>query len=288
MRIALYSRQQGEEEQAFIRTVIRYLLSENIELIVHCNCPATDGCNVFFETHDDLAKLSPVDFLVSVGGDGSFIDAANLVGSLDIPLVGINTGRIGFLSGIKKDNFKTCFQMLENQQYTLESRSLLHVESSEPMELSGSFAVNDVTIRASDTDSINAITVWADGEKVNTYWADGLIIATPTGSTAYSMSCGGPILHPKSQAHVLTPIAPHSLSVRPLVIPSDTPLTIEVDSRNGKYILCADTRRVVMDNHIRLHLRAESFQIRTVLFHNNNFYNIIREKLLWGLDKRNH
>ncbi|MBQ6071303.1 MAG: NAD kinase [Bacteroidales bacterium] len=287
MRIALYSRQNGAEEQAFIRTVIEYLQSQQFDLIIHGNCPETGGCHAFFHNHEELSRHLPIDFMVSIGGDGSFIDAANLVGNLNIPLVGINTGRIGFLSGIKKDNFKECFQMLKERRYSLEQRSLLHVDSSEPMALSGTFAVNDITIRATDTDSISAITVWADGQKVNTYWADGLIISTPTGSTAYSMSCGGPILHPQSQVNVLTPIAPHSLSVRPLVIPSNTTLTIEVESRNGRFTLCTDTRKVIVDNRTRLSIRQEDFQIQTVLFHNNNFYNIIREKLLWGLDKRN-
>lgn len=288
MKIALYSRQHGEEDQQFINTVIEYLQSQHFELLIHCNCSNGNSCNEFFETHEDLKNKNGISFLVSIGGDGSFIDAANLVGDLNIPLVGINTGRIGFLSGIKKDNFKDCFQKLLQGEYSLEKRSLLHVDSSEQMELSGTFAVNDVTIRASDTDSINAITIWADGQKINTYWADGLIIATPTGSTAYSMSCGGPILHPQSNVHVLTPIAPHSLSVRPLVIPSDTPLTISVESRNGKYTLCTDTRKSVVDNRVQLFIRQETFSIQTVLFNNNNFYDIIREKLLWGLDKRNH
>ncbi|MBR4787286.1 MAG: NAD(+)/NADH kinase [Bacteroidales bacterium] len=287
MRIALYSRQNGAEEQAFIRTVIEHLQSQQFDLIIHGNCPEVGGCHAFFHNHEDLSHQLPIDFLVSIGGDGSFIDAANLVGDLNIPLVGINTGRIGFLSGIKKDNFKECFQMLKEHLFTLEQRSLLRMDSSEPIELSGTFAVNDITIRATDTDSISAITVWADGQKVNTYWADGLIISTPTGSTAYSMSCGGPILHPQSRVNVLTPIAPHSLSVRPLVIPSDTTLTVEVESRNGRFALCTDTRKIIVDNHTRLNIRQEDFQIQTVLFHNNNFYNIIREKLLWGLDKRN-
>ena len=136
--------------------------------------------------------------------DGSFIDAANLVGDLGIPLVGINTGRIGFLSAIKKDNFEACIRMLLDKQYTLESRSLLHIEGSEPLSLDTHFVVNDVTVRATDSDSINAVTVSAGGRHVNTYWADGLIVATPTGSTAYSMSCGGPILHPQTDVVRLT------------------------------------------------------------------------------------
>lgn len=287
MKIALYSRQGGPIEQQFVQTVIDYLLAEQFDVLVHSNCARPGTCYEPFSSHNDLKKYPDVDFVVSVGGDGSFIDAANLVGELPIPIVGINTGRIGFLSGIKKDNYVECFQMLKERKYSLEKRFLLHVDCNDSIGLDRTFAVNDVTIRTTDTDTINAVAVWADGQPVNTYWGDGLIIATPTGSTAYSMSCGGPILHPQSEVLVLTPIASHSLNVRPLVIPSDVPLTIEVKSRNGQYSLCLDTQRVVVDDKVKLHLRKEDFHIQTVLFQNCDFYDVIREKLLWGIDKRN-
>ncbi len=287
MRIALYSRQRGEEEMQFTYTVIEYLHQQGFEIIPHCNCRACDSCNAFFSSHQELAANMPVDFMISIGGDGSFIDAANLVGELNIPLVGINTGRIGFLSGIKKENFRECIQMLCKQQFSLEKRFLLHLDSSQPVDLPNTFVVNDITIRTTDTDSINAITVWANDQKINTYWGDGLIIATPTGSTAYSMSCGGPILHPQSQVEVLTPIASHSLNVRPLVIPADAPLTVEVQARSGFYSLNIDTQKIILEEKVKLFIRKEDFFIQTVLFENNNFYDVIREKLLWGLDKRN-
>lgn len=287
MKIALYSRQRGEEEMLFTHTVIEHLKQQGFELILHCNCQAFDGCNAFFHNHQELAQHTPIDFMVSIGGDGSFIDAANFVGDLNIPLVGINTGRIGFLSGIKKENFRECFQMLKEHRYTLEERFLLHLDSSEPIALSNSFVVNDITIRTTDTDTINAITVWANGQKVNTYWGDGLIIATPTGSTAYSMSCGGPILHPKSQVQVLTPIASHSLNVRPLVIPADATLTVEVQSRSGNYALNIDTQKAIVDEKVKLFIHKEKFFVNTVLFEQSDFYDVIREKLLWGIDKRN-
>ena len=285
MKFALYCRQRGEE--AFTHDVIHHLKQEGYDVTVHGNYPSADSCLEHFYTHEDLKAQMPVDFMVSIGGDGSFIDAANIVGDLDIPLVGINTGRIGFLSGIRKENFRECIQELSQGRFTLEERSLLHIESSESLALQHSFVINDITVRATDADAIDAITVWAGGEKVNTYWADGLIIATPTGSTAYSMSCGGPILHPRSDVQVLTPIASHSLSVRPIVIPADTELTVEVNSRTGSYSLALDTERLVVPDRVRLHVRKEAFPIKTVLFQNTNFYDIIREKLLWGLDKRN-
>lgn len=283
---ALYSRPTAGP-LPLVDAVVTFLLNNHCGIVLHKNISCENIDLQRFETYKDLQKLGNVDFMVSIGGDGSFIDAANLVGDLNIPLVGINTGRIGFLSAIKKDNFEACFRMILDKQYTLETRSLLHIEGSEPLSLDTRFVVNDVTVRATDSDSINAVSVSTGGQHINTYWADGLIVATPTGSTAYSMSCGGPILHPQSDVVVLTPIASHSLNVRPLVIPADQTLEISVDGRGGKYSLCVDTQRIILDDSVKLFLTKERFSIQTVLFDHANFYATIREKLLWGLDKRN-
>jgi len=283
---ALYSRPTAGP-LPLVDAVVTFLLNNHCGIVLHKNISCENIDLQRFETCKDLQKLGNVDFMVSIGGDGSFIDAANLVGDLAIPLVGINTGRIGFLSAIKKDNFEACFRMILDKRYTLETRSLLHIEGSEPLSLDTHFVVNDVTVRATDSDSINAVSVSTGGQHINTYWADGLIVATPTGSTAYSMSCGGPILHPQSDVVVLTPIASHSLNVRPLVIPADQTLEISVDGRGGKYSLCVDTQRIILDDSVKLFLTKERFTIQTVLFDHANFYATIREKLLWGLDKRN-
>lgn len=286
LTFALYSR-PGTGQRPFIDSVITFLRDNQCKVVLHKNIPCEIADIQRFESYKSLQKLGNVDFMVSIGGDGSFIDAANLIGDLNIPLVGINTGRIGFLSAIKKENYESCIRMLIDRKYTLESRSLLHIEGSEPLPLDTHFVVNDVTVRATDNDSINAISVEAGGKHINTYWADGLIVATPTGSTAYSMSCGGPILHPQTDVVVLTSIASHSLSVRPLVIPAAQPLEIAVDGRGGKYSLCVDTQRIILEDSVKLLITKEKFTIQTVLFDNANFYSTIREKLLWGLDKRN-
>ncbi len=286
LSIALYSRKYTEP-QPFIDKLISSLSQRGNRLFLHTNILSKDSY-VHFSDHESLKECGKIDFAVSIGGDGSFIDAANIVGDLNIPLVGINTGRIGFLSAIRKDDIEKCFDMLERGEYVLESRSLLHVDGSEDLNLNTQFIVNDITVRSTDSDSINAITISTGEQRINTYWADGLIVATPTGSTAYSMSCGGPILHPQTDVMVLTPIASHSLSVRPLVIPADQPLRIDVDGRGGKYSLCVDTQRIIVDNSVSLFITKEKFSISTVLFKNNNFYSTIREKLLWGLDKRNN
>ena len=286
LTFALYSR-PNTGQQSVIDSVIAFLQQNDCKVVLHKNISCENADFQRFESYFSLQQIGLVDFMVSIGGDGSFIDAANLIGDLNIPLVGINTGRIGFLSAIKKDNFEACIRMLLEKKYTLESRSLLHIEGSEPLPLSTHFVVNDVTIRATDIDSINAISVATGGQHINTYWADGLIVATPTGSTAYSMSCGGPILHPQTDVVVLTPIASHSLSVRPLVIPASQTLEISVNGRAGKYSLCVDTQRIILNDETKIFISKENFSIQTVLFDNANFYATIREKLLWGLDKRN-
>lgn len=283
---ALYSR-SNTGQQPLVESVIRFMQDNQCKVVLHKNILCKDSDYQYFESYNDLQQIGNVDFVLSIGGDGSFIDAANLIGNLNIPLVGINTGRIGFLSAIKKDNFEASIRMLIEKKYSLESRSLLHIEGSEPLSLDTHFVVNDVTIRATDSDSINAITVTTDGKHINTYWADGLIVATPTGSTAYSMSCGGPILHPQTDVVVLTPIASHSLSVRPLVIPATQVLDIAVSGRGGRYSLCVDTQRLILNDSVKLRISKENFTIQTVLFDNTNFYSTIREKLLWGLDRRN-
>ena len=270
LTFALYSR-SVTGQQPLVESVIRFMQDNQCKVVLHKNILCKHSDYQCFESHNNLQQIGNVDFMVSIGGDGSFIDAANLIGDLGIPLVGINTGRIGFLSAIKKDNYEACLRMLLDKQYTLESRSLLHIEGSEPLSLDTHFVVNDVTIRATDSDSINAITVTTDGKHINTYWADGLIVATPTGSTAYSMSCGGPILHPQTDVVVLTPIASHSLSVRPLVIPAAQTLEIAVSGRGGKYSLCVDTQRLILSDNVTLRISKEKFAIQTVLFDNTNF-----------------
>lgn len=289
MKIAVYTRKCVEEEYLFIKTVVDELLRAGCQVALHevCACSALPDNIELFGSHDDLAALNKVDLVLSFGGDGTFIDAANLVGSLPIPLVGINTGRVGFLTIINRNNYKDCLQKLLNNQYTIVKRSLLHLDSSSPLPLPFDFALNDITVRTSDANSINAINVWVGNKFVNTYWGDGLIVSTPTGSTAYSLSCGGPILVPSANVHVLTPIAPHSLSVRPLVIPADEEIRISVESRNNTFSLALDTNRVVVDNPVELRICKEKFSIQTLLFEETDFYGIIREKLLWGLDKRN-
>ena len=307
MKLAVYSRQGDGNDVIFVREVLAVLQDMGCELFLHENCrdaamwatasrscenvnskessiAAISGC---FSNHEELSLLRPIDFVLSFGGDGTFIDAANMVGNLNVPIVGINTGRVGFLTAINRNNYQLCFQKLLQGQYVIENRSLLHLECTGPLDIDCDFALNDITVRTSDENSINAIKVWVGRKLVNTYWGDGLIISTPTGSTAYSLSCGGPIIVPDANVNVLTPIASHTLAVRPMVISADEEIRIVVESRNNGFSLALDSHRIVVENPVELRISKEKFQIKTVLFEDTDFYRTIREKLLWGIDKRN-
>jgi NAD+ kinase len=293
MKIAVYSRKKVKHNLDVIRRIVQLLKETQCEIALHANIgnellKSDFECQPnIFTNYETLKQLPNVNFMMSVGGDGTFIDSANIVGDLGIPLVGLNTGRIGFLAGTNRHNFKEHLQWLINGQYEIEERSLLHLECNTPLPLQTRFALNDITVRPSDEASINAIRVWLNDEPVNTYWADGLIVATPTGSTAYSLSCGGPILLPSTQVNVLTPIASHTLAVRPIVVPAHHEIKIAVESRSKKFALALDSKRVLVQNSAKLTITPEKFTIKMVRFPEADFFTIIREKLMWGLDWRN-
>ena len=293
MRIAVYIRNYLEEAAPFIGSVFEFLKNNGCELVLYEPFyeewkQSWDSCSYkTFANTDELMESFPIDYLFSIGGDGTFLDAANIVGNSEVPVVGINTGRIGFLASINRNNFKECLELLLRGEFEIEKRALLHVncDSSEP--LPSHFALNDVTIHPSVDGSINSITVWMDDKKINTYWADGLIVATPTGSTAYSLSCGGPILPPSADVVVITPIASHSLSVRPIVLPASATIRVLVESRTKQFSLSVDSHKTILPHRSNIIITKEKFYINSVRFLSADFFSVIREKLLWGIDKRN-
>ena len=287
MKIAIYSRNHGVDDFGFISKVIEYLANKGVELLISDNFKDNFEHIPSFASYQELKRHSSVDFLFSLGGDGTFLKSANLVGDLTIPIVGINTGRIGFLTGINKNDFEKSFRMLENKEYVLEERALLHLECRDHVNLISNYALNDITLHSSDLSYVNTIKVWINNKIVNTYWADGLIVATPTGSTAYSLSCGGPIIMPTVNANVIIPIASHSLSVRPIIVPEDDEITVTFESRSKNFSLTLDSIRAVVTNPAKLTISKEKFTIKTVRFNSADFFSVIREKLMWGLDKRN-
>jgi NAD+ kinase len=225
------------------------------------------------------------DYLISMGGDGTFLDAVSLVKFSTIPILGINTGRLGFLSSVNVKDTEKALSMLKNKACKLEKRMLLQLNS----ELFGEerYALNDVCIqRVSDSSSMISIEVAVDNKPLNTYWCDGLIVSTPTGSTAYSLSCGGPIIVPDSEVFLLTPIAPHSLTVRPMVIPSHCKIDIKVKERNNKFLLAIDSSLTTLNTEKTISIKKSSNYVTIVLLENQNFFKTISQKMMWGIDRR--
>lgn len=238
-----------------------------------------------FSSANDLESIA--DVLISLGGDGTMLSTIRHVKTSGMPVIGINTGRLGFLASIAKDEIPQAIDALINKEYTIEPRTLLKLQASQPIFEPLNFALNEFTIHKRDSAAMITIHVYLNGQLLNSYWADGLIVATPTGSTAYSLSCGGPILTPDSKNFIITPIAPHNLNVRPLVIPDDKELRIKVEGRSEQFLITLDSRSQTIQSDIELILTKEDFQFNIVKLDNQDFFNTLRNKLMWGIDKRN-
>jgi NAD+ kinase len=240
-----------------------------------------------FSSHTELDQS--FDMLVSIGGDGTILRAATLVRDSGVPILGINAGRLGFLATVQKENIHDFLQIVIDKKYTLSKRTLLSLSCDPPNEALHdiNFAMNEVSVSRKDTTSMITIETYLNGEILNSYWADGLIISTPTGSTGYSLSCGGPILTPDVKSLVITPIAPHNLNARPLVIPDETEIRLKVSGREENYLVSLDSRITSVGNESILTIKKTPFQINMVEIPNETFLKTLRTKLLWGEDKRN-
>ncbi|MCX6224533.1 MAG: NAD kinase [Bacteroidia bacterium] len=238
-----------------------------------------------FQTYEDLKGLQGVMF--SVGGDGTFLEAVTLVRDLPIPLTGINSGRLGFLADISQDEIAVAVDSVMQNKAGLDERVLLQLDCDQPLFGDFNFALNEITVHKRDDSSMIKITAFLDGQFLNIYWADGLIVATPTGSTAYSLSVGGPLVLPDTNNFILSPIAPHNLTVRPLVYKDSMKLTLRIESRSGNLLVSADSRSAVIEDRLELTIFKAPFCIKTIRLREHNFYHTLRTKLMWGADRRN-
>ena len=226
--------------------------------------------------------------MFSLGGDGTLLDTVSLIRNAEISVIGINFGRLGFLASINKDEIESAIEDLVNKKYTFDNRALLAVESDSNLFGNENFALNDITIHKRDTSAMIIIHTYLNGDFLNSYWADGLIFATPTGSTAYSLSCGGPIVFPQSNNFVVTPISPHNLNVRPIVLSDTNIISFEVEGRSSKYLLSCDSRTTILDTSTRITIKKADFEINLIRLNNENYLSTLRRKLLWGIDTRNY
>ncbi|MDR2928773.1 MAG: NAD kinase [Cytophagaceae bacterium] len=236
---------------------------------------------------DSYSNLPECNLFFSIGGDGTFLDAVTIVRNRNIPIVGINTGRLGFLADISMNELPQVLPEILNGRYFIRKVELLNLETKYPYFGDINFALNELAIHKRDSSSMITIHAYLDDRLLNSYWADGLIIATPTGSTAYSLSVGGPILHPSCREFIISPIAPHNLTVRPMVVPNNVKLTLKVEGRGGKFMASLDSRSQVLDNEIELHVSKALFTISVAETTGRNFYSTLRSKLMWGADNRN-
>jgi NAD+ kinase len=239
----------------------------------------------FFNSYHDFKNNC--DFIFSVGGDGTFLHSVLNIRNFDIPVVGVNSGRLGFLADISENQVNNALTQIFNGQYTLMERSMLQVDFCGKENMDFNFALNEMTVLKTDTSSMINIYAYLDKELLNNYWADGLIIATPTGSTAYSLSVGGPILTPDSENFVITPLAPHNLTVRPLVVPDNYEIKLKVEGRGTQFLTSLDFRSVAVDLSTEIKVKKASFKLKTVQLPGQTFFNTLRNKLMWGIDKRN-
>ncbi|WP_209330937.1 NAD kinase [Lunatimonas salinarum] len=235
----------------------------------------------------EINRIAEMDVVISVGGDGTLLDAVCLVGPHEIPIMGINTGRLGFLATIAKDDIAGAIQTLANNAYSLEDRTLVHLDSKPELFEGLPFGLNEFTIHKRDTSSMITVHTYIDGEYVNSYWADGLIISTPTGSTGYSLSCGGPLISPTAKNFVITPVSPHNLNVRPMVVSDDSEISFKIEGRSEKFLVSLDSRSTPIDASVELKIKKERFVAKLVKCHRYSFFDTLRQKLNWGFDMRN-
>ncbi|MCR9015216.1 NAD kinase [Aquiflexum gelatinilyticum] len=227
------------------------------------------------------------DFVISIGGDGTLLDSVCLVGENEIPILGVNTGRLGFLATVAKENIENSIGELISGSYSIESRSLLKLESDIPLFNGLNFGLNEFTIHKRDTSSMITVHTYINDLYLNSYWADGLIVATPTGSTGYSLSCGGPLITPGARNFVITPVSPHNLNVRPIIVSDDNEISFKIEGRSEKFLISLDSRSTPIDASVKLKVKKAEFSAKLVKFATYSYFDTLRQKLNWGFDMRN-
>lgn len=294
MKVAIYGQYYQNSTEPIIRDIFVFFNSKNIEMVIEANflkiLYEKELVKKEYKTFNSSKELDKsFDLMLSIGGDGTILRAATLVRNSGIPILGINAGRLGFLASVQKEDIATFLQMVVDKNYKISKRTLLKAtvfpRNKDLMEIN--FAMNEISVSRKDTTSMITIETHLDGELLTSYWADGLIIATPTGSTGYSLSCGGPILTPEVKSLVITPIAPHNLNARPLVIPDNTEIKLRVTGREEQYLVSMDSRIASVGNDSVITIKKCNFQINMVEIPNETFFKTLRSKLLWGEDKRN-
>lgn len=293
MKVAIYGQYYKVDDKIYVEELFQLLQKNNIEFVIEAyfynhfkNSIKLENAQTF-NTFEELD--SSFDFMFTIGGDGTILRAVTYLRNSNIPIVGINTGRLGFLATVKKEEIATSIALLLKKEYITRQRSLLSITTSTTTEILNNlnFALNEVSVSRNNTASMITIETHLNNEYLTSYWADGLIVATPTGSTGYSLSCGGPIITPEAKSFVLTPIAPHNLNARPLVIPDETTIKFRVTGREDKFFLSLDSRIITIESGTEISIKKADFSLNMIEINQQTFIKTLREKLLWGQDTRN-
>ncbi len=292
MKVAIYGRNFQDSFIPYIQELFNTLKIYDWEYLIYDpffnflkERLVIDDDTVLYNSYEDV--VGKIDLLISIGGDGTFLETIHIVKNSKVPILGVNTGRLGFLASTHKDEIKDVLDKIRQKKYRLQSRSLIELNSETNLFGSNNFALNEVTVHKKDSSSMITIHTYIDDLYLNSYWADGLIVSTPTGSTAYSLSCGGPIMVPGATDFILTPIAPHNLNVRPVVVPDSRKITLRMEGRSNELLCSMDSRSVTIDSSVELVLSKASYSIGIVQTEDQNFLNTIRNKMMWGIDRRN-
>ena len=291
MTIAIFGSPYPEHFTKYIQHLIKKLESEHVKIIIEENFNKFVQKNIRFtskiEVFNSYESLKEnADFLISIGGDGTLLKAVTYIRELNIPIMGINTGRLGFISSISATQISDAINDILKKEYTINERTLLELNTNKNLFKDKNFALNEVAVSKKDTSSMIRIDAFIDDEFLNTYWADGLVISTPTGSTGYSLSCGGPIITPGTNNIIITPNAPHNLNVRPIVSNDNSVIKLKVEDRDQLALVSLDSRSRAFDSETELIIKKTDFKIKLIQPQNNSFTTTIRNKLMWGLDKR--
>tara|TARA_B100001287_G_scaffold76278_1_gene63409 strand:- start:4188 stop:5069 length:882 start_codon:yes stop_codon:yes gene_type:complete len=291
-RIGIYGKSIPKENYKFINSLVNCIRKE-ITPQIFLFKELIEIPNLFIEDDDlmfggdDLIN-SNVDLLISFGGDGTLLDTVTMIKDSNIPILGINAGRLGFLANITQEDIESAVKVIKEKKYRIDQRTLVEVVNFEDLNsIDCNFALNEITVHKKDSSSMLKIHTYVNNKFLNTYWSDGLIISTPTGSTAYSLSCGGPILSPSSDNFIINPISPHNLNLRPLVVSDNVQIKLETESREGQFLLTLDSRSITVENNVPIILKKSNFNIKLIELPDQNFFRTIRNKLFWGKDSRN-
>ena len=290
MRIAIHGRPFREDAASHVTELYNYLKSKGAEVITYApfrEFLKDNGLIVPSDVYTETADLAGTDFLLSIGGDGTLLEAVTFVGVKQIPILGINTGRLGFLATTQKGDIKNAVDALYNNDFNYDDRILIKLVSNEDIFGQVNFALNEFAILKRDSSSMIVVHTYIDGEYLNSYWADGLIVSTPTGSTGYSLSCGGPLMLPQLNNFIIAPVSPHNLNVRPMIVSDESEISFKIEGRSSYFLVSLDSRSKIVAATTELAVKKEDFKARLIELKGYNYFQTLRNKLNWGLDLRN-